>query len=422
MFRLLGLYPGTFVDAYLAAAIADVDLHDAEALLEDLVDVHLLRQPAPGRYQFHDLIRRYAHASAEGAEGAGGTEGDGVVRRMLDYYVAVTDRVGGNFAISSRTSAFTSTRPPAHLPPLGDPNQALAWCDREGADLAVVITYAAANGWHDHVCRLSNGLWWYFRLRGHLHDWLTIQQLAVGAAERLGDRQVHADMERILGNVYGELERYDETIRHHQTALALYREAGDLQGQTTTRSNLGEIQSRLGRHTEALHYLQRALANTRDADGDRYIEAAVLANLALTHQRLGHHREAVDHGEQALARFRQAGDLLAQGMALSVLGLAYGCLKETEKALDCHHEAIRLVRECGARVRESDLLNDLGETLRGFGDKGAARCLASRAARACQTGWLRSTASYSLARKGRTTDHDVLAQVCLILYCVSVQM
>ncbi|MDX2828795.1 hypothetical protein PV416_49090 [Streptomyces ipomoeae] len=50
LFGLLGLVPGEDIDAYGAAALAGIPLANARFLLEDLVDVHLVQEPAAGRY------------------------------------------------------------------------------------------------------------------------------------------------------------------------------------------------------------------------------------------------------------------------------------------------------------------------------------------------------------------------------------
>jgi DNA-binding SARP family transcriptional activator len=59
-FRLLGLYPGERFDAAAAAALTGVALDEAEDLLDDLVDMHLLEEPEPGVFRLHDLMREYA--------------------------------------------------------------------------------------------------------------------------------------------------------------------------------------------------------------------------------------------------------------------------------------------------------------------------------------------------------------------------
>jgi hypothetical protein len=83
MFRLLGLHPGTDFDAPAAAALADVQVSEAERLLENLVDDHLLRESTPGRYHFHPLTRRHAHATALADE----PDPHAALRRVVDFYL-----------------------------------------------------------------------------------------------------------------------------------------------------------------------------------------------------------------------------------------------------------------------------------------------------------------------------------------------
>jgi len=60
--RVLGrtLVAGEEVDAVTAAAVANLPVVAADRLLEELFDLHLLRQSAAGRYHFHELLRQYA--------------------------------------------------------------------------------------------------------------------------------------------------------------------------------------------------------------------------------------------------------------------------------------------------------------------------------------------------------------------------
>ncbi|MCP3800651.1 NB-ARC domain-containing protein [Allokutzneria sp. A3M-2-11 16] len=82
--RLLGLVPGPHWDAYLAGALTGTHFTEAEEGLEQLLDVHLLTQPAPGRYQLHDLLREHARTVALAEEPE--TERDAAVDRVLGYY------------------------------------------------------------------------------------------------------------------------------------------------------------------------------------------------------------------------------------------------------------------------------------------------------------------------------------------------
>ena len=60
LYRLLGLHPGPDVEPYAAAALTAGTLDEARRLLDGLVDDHMLQEPSPGRFQFHDLVRAHA--------------------------------------------------------------------------------------------------------------------------------------------------------------------------------------------------------------------------------------------------------------------------------------------------------------------------------------------------------------------------
>src|SRR5262249_54954247 len=66
LFCRLGLVPGPSIDAYAAAALDDTSLATARRGLDELYDQHLLTEPAPGRYQLHDLLRQHARTLATG--------------------------------------------------------------------------------------------------------------------------------------------------------------------------------------------------------------------------------------------------------------------------------------------------------------------------------------------------------------------
>ncbi|WP_432825698.1 NB-ARC domain-containing protein [Dactylosporangium sp. CA-092794] len=57
LFRLLGLHPGNEFGLPAAAALAGISISHARQQLDVLAGAHLLEQRAPGRYEFHDLLR-----------------------------------------------------------------------------------------------------------------------------------------------------------------------------------------------------------------------------------------------------------------------------------------------------------------------------------------------------------------------------
>jgi DNA-binding SARP family transcriptional activator/DNA-binding XRE family transcriptional regulator len=60
MFRLLALAPGRDLTIEAASALTATTPHQASRLMSRLVATHLIGEPTPGRYAFHDLVRQYA--------------------------------------------------------------------------------------------------------------------------------------------------------------------------------------------------------------------------------------------------------------------------------------------------------------------------------------------------------------------------
>ena len=92
MFRLLGLHAGPDISTPAGAALAGVTAQQARFLLDTLAGVHLLKQTARNRYQFHDLLRVYAAERATAEE----TEHDraSAISRVLTWYLRTADAAG----------------------------------------------------------------------------------------------------------------------------------------------------------------------------------------------------------------------------------------------------------------------------------------------------------------------------------------
>src|SRR5215468_6079445 len=81
-YQLLGLHPGPDTDAHATAALLDATVRHDGRLLDQLLEAHLLQEPTPSRYRFHDLTRTHANHTATGDEATP----DPALQRLLDYY------------------------------------------------------------------------------------------------------------------------------------------------------------------------------------------------------------------------------------------------------------------------------------------------------------------------------------------------
>jgi hypothetical protein len=125
LYRLLGLHPGPDFPLPAVASLAGADPPTVLAWLGVLTRAHLLTEPAPGRYTFHDLLRAHATELAFAVDDA--TDRREAVHRLLDHYV----HTGHTAAL-----LLHPERVPLPLPP-----------PRDGVVLAELSTAEAAAAW-----------------------------------------------------------------------------------------------------------------------------------------------------------------------------------------------------------------------------------------------------------------------------------
>jgi hypothetical protein len=65
LFRLLGSYPGPYLDRSIVTALAGSEPAEADRLIDVLIATSLLQPEHPDRYRMHDLLRAYARELAE---------------------------------------------------------------------------------------------------------------------------------------------------------------------------------------------------------------------------------------------------------------------------------------------------------------------------------------------------------------------
>ncbi|MFE3454938.1 BTAD domain-containing putative transcriptional regulator [Nonomuraea sp. NPDC059194] len=364
MFRLLGLHPGADLDPYAAAALADLPLARAEALLEDLLDAHMLLQHVPGRYTFHDLLRDHARATAP-------PEQDEALTRLFDHYLHATGT-----AVNTLYADGHDRRPPVpepHTPAVAfaDEAQAAAWLEVERANLVATAAYAADHGRPTYTSHQSITLYRYFYERAHHADALVLHSRALEATRAHGDRPGESRALLHLAIVTWRLGRNEEAAEQGRQALALLHELQDPNGTAAALDLLGTVHELMGEYGEAHDYYQRAIALCREL-GRRANEATALNNVGLVYQRQGRLERAHDHCRQALELFRELGDRGGEALALSSLGSVYAGLRRYDDSRRHLRRALELCREFGYSGQEAETLNRLGETARAMGEPARA--------------------------------------------------
>ncbi|GGW59280.1 hypothetical protein GCM10010503_40580 [Streptomyces lucensis JCM 4490] len=319
-FAYLGCHPGTHVDRYAAAALADTDPPTAETSLERLAVAHLVTETSSGRWTMHDLVRLYSRSLDAGPEG---------LKRVLDHYIA-TGLAAVAAAEPGNEDCFplpADYLPPAAVREFDDRSAAVAWYAAERDDLTLAVAAAHAAGLHDRTWRIVLTLWplivWRVR-----DDWVPLLETALEAARGDADQHGESRVLNVLGWVLIEEGRIEEALTHLGAASALASRAGDAVAEANALIVLGVAQAALGGLDEAAEGCERAVELARKAD-DRTIERLALQHLARHWADAGKWRHALDTATEALAFDDRSGTadvprvllLMVKGEAL--LGLGY---------------------------------------------------------------------------------------------------
>jgi tetratricopeptide (TPR) repeat protein len=122
---------------------------------------------------------------------------------------------------------------------------------------------------------------------------------------------------------------------------------------------------------ERIPQLQSAVAAARVAK-DKSVEGRLLATLGLAYGDLGDTSKAISYSEQALEIMKEIGDRPGEGIALSGLGGAYYVLGDTSKAISYYEQRLQIAKEIGDRRNEGNALGNLGVAYGNLGDTNKA--------------------------------------------------
>ena len=370
MFQLLGLHPGPGIGVPAAASLAGLPPRRARAVLAGLTRAHLLAEPAPGRFAFHDLLRAYAAERAQADEGD--AERHAAVHRMLDHYLHTACPAALLIHPTSRTITLPPLQPGVEPQRLADIGQAQAWFEAERQVLMAAATQALEEGLYTHAWQIAWALGRFLDLLGHWDDWVAAEQIALTATQRLGDRAAQAFAHWQFGYARARLGDHEDARAHLERALSIYTELGDGAGAAEAHISLGVTLEEQGRDADALGHTRQAL-ELFTAAGDRAGQALALNGIGWLDIKLGDYRHALISCGQALELFTELGYSRLEADIWDSLGLAHHHLGDHSESAACYQRALGLYREIGDRWAQAETLGHIGDTRLAAGQPDEAR-------------------------------------------------
>ncbi len=316
MFRRLGLHPGLTFTGRTAAVLADVTRDRALTLLNELYERHLIKEPAGGRYQFHDLIRDYARTLAHREDSE--FEREAAVRRLLGHYLAAVDE-------QMRAQDF-------------------AWFDDELPNLLPCARNAIERADEGYAWQLPRALAVVLQMRGLYRQARTLHLGALDAAHAHGDHLGEAGAHMELAIVDRETGDHQAACTHARRALDLYADSGDLKGRAGALAELGVLDRETGDHTAARTHLTQALdlyTDLHNAIG----QANAFIALGVLDRETGDYEAARVHIREALELYAACNSRLGQANAHYDLGILDRLAQAYLAARDQLTTALRLYTE-----------------------------------------------------------------------------
>ncbi|RSM40541.1 SARP family transcriptional regulator [Amycolatopsis balhimycina DSM 5908] len=334
MFRVLGCHPGGDFAVTAAAALYGTGVTEAERLLEDLLDAHLLRQPAPDRYGFHDLIAEHAREVADPDEAAAALD------RLLDHYR------DGEFSFA--------------------------------AERANLVAVTALGGHDEHVWRIADRAVAALRERGHRDELTALARAGARAADRLGDPHARQQSLANLTIAHWESGRLAEAVEANAERLRLVRDRGDRAAEAASLARMGALYGMLGRYPDAIRLYRQALVLAGET-GSHVVACLAWGNLSNAQEVLGQYEDALTSAARARAIREELGDDDGAVLATAQLGLVLARLGRLGEAREVAEKAVCAAVEAGYAFGEAWSRIDAAEVLLADGCPAEAHAHAERA-------------------------------------------
>ncbi|MEU7753357.1 BTAD domain-containing putative transcriptional regulator [Micromonospora sp. NPDC049171] len=408
VFRFLGLYPGDRFGPLTVAALTDLNVAEARAALDDLVDRNLVEDLDSTRYGLHDLMREYSVELCSRIDSP--SDRSRGLSQLFAFTLEVALKVAETLEPAVISSQFTQLPfgRPELVEAIGEPTA--DWLETERADLVRMVSSARESGFHEYSWRLARAIWRFCYIRGYFEDIILTHRHALSAAEATGDVEAMALMNNYLASAYVRTGNNRGALDHLTRAVELSRSSPDSANAARYRSNLaavywwsghlteavtlgfdclrnfkvyGRVETPkllpnlglalmgLGRYQEALrmHRLHLIWARTNSAD---FHVLNALSHIGAVRVRMGDFPQAIRILMASLALRDRTGHRYAAAEVHNDLGIAYRGLGRLAEAQQEHEVAWKLAIGSGERHLEAAALNELGRTLLAQGRGGEA--------------------------------------------------
>jgi tetratricopeptide (TPR) repeat protein len=311
-FAALGGLRAPDFPAWTLAALLDIDLFDAEDLLDELVDAQLItfsRRDVTGalRYRAHDLIRVYAAEKVleRFDQAARRSTRERLLSGYLTLLLAVASGPGMDLFLAEAVPIVW--QPPEEVVTAARSAGRVEWFNDERAGLVAAARLAYQDGLWAYtwgVIDVLNGL---FVAQRHGEESLELKNLALKAAQAAADPVAEAGVMYSFTSYYLTTGAHEQAVAVLRDAHERYKALGMVDRQARALVSIGVVERDRGRLAVAADINQECLDHFRN-DPDRLFYAAIQHNQSIVLREQGRLAETDRTLGECLPVFREHGD------------------------------------------------------------------------------------------------------------------
>ena len=371
---------------WAAAALLDSTLSDAEQVLDEMFDAHLVdivgHDAIGPHFQIHDLVRAYALEQSETAEIASCLVA--ARHRLYGVYQYVAAAVEQTSQLRLYVGLVDVSRqwiPDVDVATVlaSDPSR---WFETERPHILTLVRRAAKDGDDGVCCALVKLAASLFEMRRYFDDCLALVEMGRTAAEHSHDPCDESSLLIIHAQARFELRRYQEGRADLANAAAIFDRLGDATGRATVTTLLGMFDRHEGDISSAFAHWERAVLDLAILESPGAFGLAA-RYLGQAHLALGHDDGAEKSFAAALDAYRSVGIRLGEAQVLVHHGFMLVSRGELDRATQQFEQALAYVREIGDLAGTAQCLRALAAADRARGDIDAARGEADRGPADC---------------------------------------
>jgi tetratricopeptide (TPR) repeat protein len=268
------------------------------------------------RFQFHSLLRSYAHELAISELDV--TFQMAVHRRTLTWYLYAAESAQKKIVGFDAFDVNDTSPPDSSIPEFETYGAALQWYRDEKVNLANAVRAASENGFHTIAWKLAVVLGGIYMHQNVFEDWILTGRIGVASAEVDQDPVGRAESNTNLGRAYLQSGLLAEAETSHGVALRIRRQLGDRMGEGVSLNALGLVNLRNRDLDHAVANFQQALRIFVELGDERW-SSLLQANLAEALIENRSLEEAESLLVSAVGVLRGLGDRGGEGNALFLL-------------------------------------------------------------------------------------------------------